>query len=51
MKPENKTERIYIRLTPELKDAIWKAAEEQNRSATNYVENLIKQAIARNTEK
>ena len=40
-----KTERIYIRLTPELKGQLQKAAAEENRTVTNYIENLIKQAM------
>lgn len=40
-----KTERIYIRLTPELKKRLRIAAEAENRSLTNYIENLIKQAL------
>lgn len=40
-----KTERIYIRLTPELKEQLRIAAKAENRSLTNYIENLIKQAL------
>lgn len=40
-----KTERIYIRLTPELKEQLQRAAAEENRTVTNYIENLIKQAM------
>jgi len=40
-----KTERIYIRLTPELKEQLQAAATAENRTVTNYIENLIKQAL------
>lgn len=40
-----KTERLEIRLTPELKEQLQAAAEAENRTITNYVENLIKQAL------
>ena len=40
-----KTERIYIRITPELKEQLQVAADAENRTITNYVENLIKQAL------
>lgn len=41
----NKTERIYIRVTPETKEQLQQAAEKENRSVTNFLENLIKQAL------
>lgn len=40
-----KTERLYIRLTPELKKKIQAAAEAEGRSISNYVERLITQAL------
>lgn len=40
-----KTERLYIRLTPELKAQLQKAAREEHRTVSNYIEYLIKQAI------
>lgn len=40
-----KTERIYVRITPELKEQLKAAADAENRTITNYVENLIKQAL------
>lgn len=40
-----KTERIYVRITPELKEQLQAAANAENRTITNYVENLIKQAL------
>lgn len=41
----NKTERIYIRLTPEMKQQLQQAAAAENRTVTNYLENLVKQAL------
>lgn len=40
-----KTERLEIRLTLELKEQLQAAAEAENRTITNYVENLIKLAL------
>lgn len=40
-----KTDRIYIRVTPELKEKLQAAAAAENRSVTNYIENLIAQAL------
>ena len=40
-----KKERINLRITPEMKEQLQAAAEAENRSITNYVENLIKQAL------
>lgn len=40
-----KTERLEIRLTPELKEQLQAAAEAENRTITNFVENLIKLAL------
>lgn len=41
----SKTERIYIRVTPEMKELLQQASEKENRSVTNYLENLIKKAL------
>ena len=41
----SKSERIYIRITQEFKEQLQKAAELENRTVTNYIEHLIKQAI------
>lgn len=43
----SKTERLYIRLTPELKEQIRAAAEAKGRSVSNYIEHLITQALKR----
>lgn len=36
-----KTERVNLRLTPEMKDKLQKAADAENRTLTNYIENKI----------
>ena len=42
-----KTERLYIRLTPELKERLQAAAEAEGRSISNFIEHLITQALKR----
>lgn len=37
-----KTDRFYIRLTPEMKERLKVAAAAENRSVANFVENLVK---------
>lgn len=41
----NKSERIYIRLTPELKEQLKKAAEAEHRAVSNYIQCLIKRSL------
>lgn len=41
----NKSERIYIRLTPDLKQKLQKAAEADHRTVSNYIEYLIKRSL------
>jgi predicted DNA-binding protein len=36
-----KTDRIQIRISPELKEQLQKLAEAENRTVSNYIENLI----------
>lgn len=36
-----KTERVNIRITPEMKEKLQKAADAENRTLTNYIENII----------
>ena len=43
----SKSERLYIRLTPELKEQIQAAAEAEGRSISNFIEHLITQALKR----
>lgn len=40
-----KTDRLQIRITPELKAKLQQLAEAEGRSVSNYVEQLIKKAI------
>lgn len=40
-----KTERLQIRITPELKDKLQALADAENRTISNYIENLIKREI------
>ena len=41
-----KTETIRLRVTSELKERLRQAAEAENRTVSNYIENLIKQALS-----
>lgn len=38
---EKRTERIYMKITPSLKEAAQKRAEEEGRTLSNYIEWLI----------
>ena len=40
-----KTERVNLRLTPEMKEKLQKAADEENRTLTNYIEHIIIEAL------
>lgn len=40
-----KTERLQIRITPELKAQLQRLASEDGRTISNYIEQLIKKAI------
>lgn len=46
----NKSETIRIRITPELKKQIHERAESENRTMSNYVENLIKIALQKDAK-
>ena len=37
-----KTERLYIRVTPELKEKIQEAAEAENRTISAWIETILK---------
>lgn len=37
----NKTERLQIRITPDLKERLEALAASENRTVSNYIENLI----------
>lgn len=41
----NKTERLHLRLTPELKAELQALADAQNRSMSNLVESLLLRAV------
>lgn len=40
-----KTEQLNIRITPKLKAQLQKAADAENRTLTNFIENLIIKAL------
>ena len=40
-----KTERVNLRLTPEMKEKLQRAADAENRTLTNYIENIIINAL------
>ena len=40
-----KTERIDIRISPELKQKLQQAADEENRTISNYIINLIQKDL------
>ena len=42
----NKTERLQIRISPELKVKLQALADADGRTVSNYIEQLIKKAIA-----
>lgn len=43
-----KTDRIQIRISPELKEKLQKLAEAENRTVSNYIENLILKELNKN---
>lgn len=48
---EVKTTRLNIRVTEQERDLIKKAAEEENRTASSYVMNLVKQDLEKKIKK
>ena len=46
-----KTERIDIRISPELKEKLQAAADAENRSVSNYIVNLIQKDLSTNKRK
>jgi predicted HicB family RNase H-like nuclease len=36
-----KTERLFLRITPELKEKLQKKAEKEHRTLSNYVESIL----------
>ena len=45
-----KTDRLHIRISPDLKAKLQALADAENRSISNYVENLIKKEIEKARE-
>ena len=41
-----KTERLQIRISPELKQQLQRLAEAENRTITNYIETLIHEKLS-----
>ena len=48
---QNKTVRLNIRLTENLKNKIQKRAKEENRTMSNYIENLVKRDLEKGERK
>ena len=46
-----KTERVDIRISPELKEKLQAAADAENRSVSNYIVNLIQKDLSTNKRK
>ena len=42
-----KTERLQIRISPELKQQLQRLAEAENRTVSNYIEHLIREKLER----
>jgi predicted DNA-binding protein len=42
-----KTERLNIRISPELKEQLQRLAEAEGRTVSNYIETLIREKLAR----
>lgn len=48
---QNKTVRLNIRLTEDLKNKIQERAKEENRTMSNYIENLVKRDLGKGERK
>lgn len=48
---QNKTVRLNIRLTENLKNKIQERAKEENRTMSNYIENLVKRDLEKGERK
>ena len=46
----SKTERIDVRISPELKQQLQQAADAENRTVSNYIVNLIQRDLNRKGE-
>lgn len=47
----SKTDRIYIRVAPDLKEQLQQIAAGENRTLSNYIENLIKRDLESKNKK
>lgn len=45
MGEEKRTERVAIRLTPSLKEAVTELASNENRSLSNYIELMLSEKV------
>lgn len=45
-----KTERLFIRITPELKKKLQEMASAENRNLSNYIENILLQSIGKKSQ-
>jgi predicted HicB family RNase H-like nuclease len=46
-----KTERLYIRIAPDMKEALQEIAAADGRSLSNYIENLLRREIEQSKKK
>jgi predicted transcriptional regulator len=45
-----KTERLFIRITPELKKKLQEMAKAENRNLSNFIENILLQKIEKESQ-
>ena len=45
-----KTERLFIRITPELKKKLQEMASAENRNLSNFIENILLQSIRKKSQ-
>lgn len=45
-----KTERLFIRITPELKKQLQALAKAENRNLSNFIENILIQSIEKKSQ-
>lgn len=46
-----KTDRLYIRIAPDMKEALQELAAADGRSLSNYIENLLRREIEQSKKK
>jgi len=51
VKKMTKTERLFIRITPELKTKLQEQAEKEHRTLSNYVESILIKEIEKEKDK